>query len=290
VAAWQNWRDIAAFTAGRAERRAALVAEHALKVFEVNEQVLRRVADRVQGLRWDEIENSAEIGAFLTALTAEVGHVQGAGLIGPDGRLRAVSGAFPVPHLDLSDRDYFREPLASEGSTYVAGPTIGRLSGQPFFRLTRRWDDPLGTAGVVFISMAPDYFTQFYRTTTLGEDAITMVRADGVVLSREPPVTSGVERLSPRSGLMQGIAGAERGIYRTVSELDGSIAFTPTSAWGPTLSTSATASVFGWSGGSGGVTWPPSVRSPRSRRWHCSSSASMHFGEPSGSDGSSLNT
>jgi two-component system NtrC family sensor kinase len=217
VAAWQNWRDIAAFTAGRAERRAALVAEHALKVFEVNEQVLRRVADRVRGLRWDEIESSGEIGAFLTTLTAEIDHVQGAGLIGPDGRLRAVSGAFPVPHLDLSDRDYFREPLASEGPTYVAGPTIGRLSGQPFFRLSRRWDDPLGTAGVVFISMAPDYFTEFYRKTTLGEDAVTMVRADGIVLSREPPVTTGVERLSPLSGLMLGIGGGDRGIYRTVS-------------------------------------------------------------------------
>jgi signal transduction histidine kinase/CheY-like chemotaxis protein len=221
VAAWQNWRDIAAFTAGRAERRAALVAEHALKVFEVNEQVLRRVADRVQGLRLDEIEGSAEVNAFLTALTAEVAHVQGAGLIGPDGRLRAVSGAFPVPQLDLSDRDYYREPLAGDGSTYVAGPTIGRLSGQPFFRLARRRDDPRGAAGVIFISMAPDYFTEFYQATTLGEDAVTMVRADGVVLSREPPVTTGVERLSPRSGLMHGIRQAERGIYRTVSELDG---------------------------------------------------------------------
>jgi signal transduction histidine kinase len=221
AAAWQNWRDIAAFTAGRAERRAALVAEHALKVFEVNEQVLRRVADRVGGLRWDEMQGSAEINAFLTALTAEVAHVQGAGLIGPDGRLRAVSGAFPVPQLDLSDRDYYREPLAGDGSTYVAGPTIGRLSGQPFFRLARRQDDPVGAAGVIFISMAPDYFTEFYRATTLGEDAVTMVRADGVVLSREPPVTSGVERLSPRSGLMHGIGQGESGIYRTVSELDG---------------------------------------------------------------------
>jgi signal transduction histidine kinase/ActR/RegA family two-component response regulator len=74
---------------------------------------------------------------------------------------------------------------------------------------------------VIFVSMSPDYFVRFYRTVMLAEDSVTMARSDGTVLVRDPPVTTGVEILSPGSGLMRGIARSPRGLYRTTSELDG---------------------------------------------------------------------
>jgi hypothetical protein len=93
-AAWQNWRHLEWLAEGRAERRAALIAEHALKVFQGNEQVLRRIEDRIRGLSWDEVARSPEISTFLTVLPQEIDHLQGAGLIAPDGRLAAVNEIF----------------------------------------------------------------------------------------------------------------------------------------------------------------------------------------------------
>jgi two-component system NtrC family sensor kinase len=74
--------------------------------------------------------------------------------------------------------------------------------------------------GVLFASMAPEYFVRFYRSVTAGDDSVTMGRADGTVLVRDPPVTTGVEVMSPQSGFMRGIARVDRGLYRTTSELD----------------------------------------------------------------------
>lgn len=219
-AAWQNWRQLERLAGERAERRAALMAEHALKVFQGNEQILRRIDERARGLTWDGIAASAEVNAFLDSLPGEVDHLQGAGLIRPDGRLANVNAIFPAPVTDLSDRDYFQGARREPGRTYVSAPLVGRLTGQPFFRLARQRSSPGGSDGVIFVSMAPEYFTHFYHTITRGEDAVTMARADGTVLAREPAVTTGAEVLSPHSGFMQGIARAEQGRYRTVSELD----------------------------------------------------------------------
>jgi signal transduction histidine kinase/CheY-like chemotaxis protein len=221
VAAWENWRQLERATDDRAAKRTALVAEHALKVFESNEQVLRRVEERVAGLGWDEIAASTAISDFLDRLDRELDHVEGVGLIRPDGRLAAVSGMFPTPPLDVSDRDYFKGARGATERAHVGAAVQGRLSNQSLFRLVRQRSGPDGAFdGAIFVSMSPDYFLRFYNTITDGHDAVTMARVDGSVLSREPAVTTGALVLSPRSGFMRGITRAERGTYRTISELD----------------------------------------------------------------------
>jgi signal transduction histidine kinase/CheY-like chemotaxis protein len=219
VAAWQNWGQLVTSVEDRAQKRAILAAEHALKVFQSNEQVLRRIDDRVHAIRWDDIAASSELNAFLTELPREVDHVEGAGLIRPDGRLANVSGVFPAPPTNLGDRDYFLAARRDPGRTIVSTPVVGRISGQPFFRLSRQRSGEVD--GVIFVSMSPAYFARFYRSITEGEHSVTMVRGDGTVLVREPAITTGVDVLAPSSGLMSGIARAEQGTYRTVSQLDG---------------------------------------------------------------------
>ncbi len=219
VAAWQNWGQLVVSAEDRAQKRAILAAEHALKVFQSNEQVLRRVDDRARGLDWDAISSSAELNAFLTELPTEVDHLQGAGLIRPDGGLANVSSAFPTPPTNLGDRDYFLGTRQAPGRTFVSTSVVGRISGQPFFRLARQRAGE--GEGVIFVSLSPEYFARFYRSITGGEDAVTMVRRDGAVLVREPAITTGVDVLNPSSGFMRGIARAEQGTYRLVSQLDG---------------------------------------------------------------------
>jgi signal transduction histidine kinase/CheY-like chemotaxis protein len=103
----------------------------------------------------------------------------------------------------------------------VAAPVRGQISGQNLFRMARLRSMGDGSpGGVLFASMAPEYFVRFYRSVTAGDDSVTMGRADGTVLVRDPPVTTGVEVMSPQSGFMRGISRVDRGLYRTTSELD----------------------------------------------------------------------
>lgn len=89
--------------------------------------------------------------------------------------------------------------------------------------LSRRRSSSTGDLnGVLAVAVFLDYFNQFYRTLNRdGADSITLVRADGSVLVREPAATTGLNALTPASGLMRNIAVAPSGSYLTVSELDG---------------------------------------------------------------------
>jgi hypothetical protein len=132
-AAWQNWQQLERLAGERAERRAALMAEHALKVFQGNEQILRRIGERAGGLTWDGVAASAELNAFLDSLHKEVDHLQGAGLIRPYGRLANVNAIFPAPPTDLSDRDYSQAARREPGRTYLLFTDVvlaGALNGR----------------------------------------------------------------------------------------------------------------------------------------------------------------
>ncbi|KAA2236208.1 hybrid sensor histidine kinase/response regulator [Salinarimonas soli] len=218
LAAAEN-RDHLEHTAEIEARRVARVfAEHALKLFETDEQILRRVDTRIRGMSWDEVRASGEVTTFLRRVASETAHLRGAGLIDPAGRLAQLSEE-EIPVLDLSDRDYVREAPAESPQSFVSSPIVGRISGESLFRLSRHTQEgPEG--GVIFVAMDPRYLVEFYRTSTRPGDSVTMARADGTVLVRDPPVTTGTEVLSPGSGLMRSIAGAPQGVYRTTSELD----------------------------------------------------------------------
>ncbi len=218
LAAAQNRSHLEESAEVEARRVARIFAEHALKLFETDEQILRRIDTRLRGMTWDDVRASAEISAFLSRIANETAHLRGAGLVGPDGRLAQLSEA-ETPAVDLSDRDYVREAPGDVPHSYVSSPVVGRISGETLFRVSRRTDEgPEG--GVIFVAMDPRYLVDFYRTSTRDGDSVTMARADGMVLVRDPPVTTGTDLLSPGSGLMRSIARGGSGVYRTVSELD----------------------------------------------------------------------
>ena len=221
LAAWQNWRHLERGAEDSARKRANLVAEHALKVFQNNEQVLRRVDQELVGRSLEEIHGSYPLNSFLNRLVEDIDHLDGVGLVAPDGRLVAISQAFPAPPMDLSGRDFLTKAPSASRRSYASDPDRALLRDRPLFRLSHQRTSTDGDpAGVIFASMSVDYFLRFYSAITEGEDSVTMARDDGTVLVRDPPVTTGVLRMSPESGFMRSIAQSERGIYHTVSELD----------------------------------------------------------------------
>lgn len=146
-------------------------------------------------------------------------------LIMPDGQLATTSRQFPIASpVNTSDRSYFQvHSTAPTSQTFIAEPLTGHVSGEPIMNVSRRREGANGEFdGVMAIGLLLDYFNRFYASMNAeGADSVTLARGDGTVLVREPPVITGVERLSPQSGLMRSVARADAGFYETTSELDG---------------------------------------------------------------------
>jgi two-component system NtrC family sensor kinase len=147
---------------------------------------------------------------------------------GADGHPLASGTVFPIPRqLDLSDRDYFRAHKNNEADgLYVGDVVTSRATnarGQPrFFAISRKRSTPDGRfAGVIVLSISPDYFRDYYATLTQPIVA-AMIRADGLVLARYPDVADISARLR-LGGLFsrQLEQRVESGTIRTVSSLDG---------------------------------------------------------------------
>ena len=83
-------------------------------------------------------------------------------IIDADGTLTASSQ--PLRPVHVGDRDYFREHKARDtGHLDISKPVVGRSSGRPIIQLSRRMNNPDGSfAGLVLLSVTPDFFTQFY--------------------------------------------------------------------------------------------------------------------------------
>jgi signal transduction histidine kinase/CheY-like chemotaxis protein len=223
AAAWQNWRQLRAEAEASAIKTAAILHEHATKVFDTQELSIDRMEERIRGMSWDEIARSAEVNAFLKTFPERFEQISSTLLVDPSGHLSNTSRLFPVtPPVFVGDRDYFRVPRSGEQGMFIGEAFVARVSNQPIFNVSRVRRGLNGEFdGVVAIAVFLDYFNRFYRSVTSdGSDSVTLARADGFLLVREPPVSTGATVLTPSSGLMRSIAASPVGTYRTVSELD----------------------------------------------------------------------
>ena len=86
-----------------------------------------------------------EIHRFLADRLKLLPQADAIGLVGDDGRLVNGSRTWPVPAVDLSDRDYYRH-LRQHGdpAVFISAPVISRITGAWSFFLARRIEGPQG--------------------------------------------------------------------------------------------------------------------------------------------------
>src|SRR6185295_7792930 len=213
----------------RLQRNLGTVYEHGLKVFETFEIMERYLDELFSNLTDDQVRAAeAEYNARLRGFTDTMPQLADVWVIGADGRPVVSGTVFPMPlELDLSDRDYFRvhKDNTVEGM-YVSDIVQARATnsrGRPrFFSLTRKRVDRNGAfAGVITISIAPEYFAEYYATLPQPLVA-TMIRADGYVLARYPPLPESANQVSPGGPFMQMLREQRMaGTIRVRSSLDG---------------------------------------------------------------------
>jgi len=221
-----RYKQITAETEVRLDRALRIATEHARRVLETNETLLARTIDAIgtadgAAIRRDE----KRIHEQLRAMSQNKPQIQAVWVVDDGGEIVASDRLYPMPAgVNVADRAYFQWHLDRRGGIFVSELLIGRTSGRTFFDLSRgRYFADGNFAGTVSTSLDPDYFGTFHGDLAADEPglAITMLREDGAILSRWPPLPDAPERLAPDSPVMSRIrAGQTRGGTRGVSSVD----------------------------------------------------------------------
>jgi diguanylate cyclase (GGDEF)-like protein/PAS domain S-box-containing protein len=185
---YRNWRSEEA----RAEQTLTQAADALSRHVDDSVDVARvALGDLLTEFR-DEIHNPRKgfkMRRVMLGQLASAPLIESLSAIDANGKLIAISTNSPPSDVNYMDRDYFRHHRASRDPTpYVASPTRSRLDGNWVMTVSRRIDDEKGVfAGVVVATFATNYFSGFFESLNLGQDAaFLMLRQDGVVLTRFP--------------------------------------------------------------------------------------------------------
>ncbi len=227
VAAWSTYRDAMTDAWARVDRSARIGVEQASKVLETNETIARHILGQLGSSTVEEARGrERELHELLKAAVEDIPQIQSVWIIGSDGHAIATNRIFPVPrNLDLSDREGFKVYQAGEPGPYITAPQIGRITNEPFFDLTARWQGPdRDLRGAVWVSLHPKYFSDFYAG--LAEDEpdllVNLFRSDGVILARRPAPASTSTRVPAASPVLKMIAeGQTEGRFDGPSTVDG---------------------------------------------------------------------
>ena len=224
----------ASFTMSRAAHRDAderlgrktdIMREQAMKVLRSTDVALSSLLEMTGGVsdaairddfpRWHD---------RLAAMTRRLPHLQSISIIDAGGRVCATDAvAFP-PDINVSRGDFLAPQTVAGAGLFIGTVLMPSPDGAiSFFGVSRRRDRPDGGfAGVVVASLRPDYFERFYRDigTEAGSFAALM-RDDGTLLLRFPPLPAGAGPVPPPV-MLEAVAGpADRGILTAVSSPDG---------------------------------------------------------------------
>jgi signal transduction histidine kinase/CheY-like chemotaxis protein len=126
---------------------------------------------------------------FLKEKITGLPQVDAVTLIDANGKLLNFSRSWPIPDVNVTDRDYFRA-LAADPTleTFISKPVPNRGNGTWVIYLARRLNDPNGEfMGLILGAVSLQYFENFFGATSLGEgSSVSLVREDGTLLARFP--------------------------------------------------------------------------------------------------------
>jgi diguanylate cyclase (GGDEF)-like protein len=141
-----------------------------------------------------------------------------------NGQLINSSVVWPVPAINIADRDYFRQLKADPQSPDVIIATIRSRFAEGWTTLmVRRITGADGTfLGVVSRGMSPANFETFFESLSLGEgSAISMTHRDGTMLARHPHIEAMIGQNLSTAPVQQLLRGSDSGTTRLHSPIDG---------------------------------------------------------------------
>jgi signal transduction histidine kinase/ActR/RegA family two-component response regulator len=224
VAAYYNRLDVEREGRESVFRTAAIMHEHARKVFDSVDLLLDRVDDRIAGKPRAEIEKP-DTSAFLAKLKARFDQIASIWIADDTGIVLAGSLDW-IRDSGIAGRDFFEVHKNADIGTYISEAFVGRATQIPSFAISRRRSSPDGKfIGTIHVSLKPDYFEEFFRDAAPAESHISaLIRRDGRYLARDPRAPENF-KLGPDTTFMRSIAQNDRGSFETQSLADGTHRF-----------------------------------------------------------------
>jgi diguanylate cyclase (GGDEF)-like protein len=238
-AAWLGWKS-RLWIEGSARRNlqnlALTISEQTKQALDGIDLVHKGIVSQIQSKdvrttdRFDVLAGTEAWHNILLDRMSGLQQLQSIQLIDNTGKLINSSGMWPMPDLNVSDRDYFQHFRADPSRSYfISQPLENRIGGRIIVYLTRPVRDPDGRIlGLVLAGLRIPYFEDFYRAVSLEPDsAITLLRDDGVALARHPKVSSPPPvRVAADSPLFtEVLPHSDHGTFRQLSSLDGADRF-----------------------------------------------------------------
>ena len=141
-----------------------------------------------------------------------------------NGQLINSSVSWPVPDINIADRDYFKQFKADpEAPDVIIAPIRSRFAAGWTTVIARKIVGPNGTfLGVVSRGMSPTNFETFFESLTLGDGAaISMFHRDGTMLARYPHIESMIGRNFRQAPIQKLLQTADYATLRVHSPVDG---------------------------------------------------------------------
>ena len=203
ISAWASWRTQWQNATADMVRSADAGAEYVARYLQGYNFALGRVDDLIKGLSDAEILlREGQLHAALERMIGELPQAEAAFVIDRNGYPLLGANIYPIPKgvPTAVDRDFF---LALSGPTpppfHVSQVYRNKWNGIPFFALSRRRElsrngQPSGGFdGLINVLVSPERLSEglHYLLNEPGE-AISLVRDDGVLVTRTPPPPAGV--------------------------------------------------------------------------------------------------
>jgi PAS domain S-box-containing protein len=162
---------------------------------------------------------------FLVGRARNLSQVSNLILIGADGRLINQSRDQLMPRVSLENREQFRHLRDNNDATlFISEPVRNVVDGSWTIYPARRINGPDGAfLGIVQAAVRLEHFETFYHAIALGEGgSIALLRRDGVLLARHPPIENKTGRsIGSQSMFLNLEQYVDRGGFRRVGLLDG---------------------------------------------------------------------
>lgn len=174
---------------------------------------------------YEALMSGHEMHLFLKEKAAGWPHIGSLTLINSKGALFNFSRSWPLPKIDVTDREFFKvlRPNA-QLTTFMGEPVRNRATGTWTIHLVRRVAGPGGEfLGLILGAMEMEYFDRYYGAINLDQQSsISLFRNDGILLASYPsPDPASARSYAQNASLMNVLAATGQGAVEQRAVIDG---------------------------------------------------------------------
>ena len=210
---------------------ALMLADQTDRVFEAAERVQINLIERMQALGiasgedFEQKMSGFDIHLMLKDKIIGLPHIGTFTLINAQGKLFNFSRFWPIPTINVVDRDFFKAFQSNEWRTFfLSKPIHNRATGTWVVQIARKVPGPKGEfLGLVLAAIELQSFEQFFSSIALEpESSISLFHRDGELLARYPRVDTLIGRSYAANALFPKLLEhSDHGSARQKSVIDG---------------------------------------------------------------------